>query len=290
MKKIIFFLSAIAMLASCSGGDKTQPERTDSLALLEATRQDLVEAIDERDQLIQLVNDISASTEEIKEMEKIVSINIANGEKNKSTQITANLEALKSALAERRQRLAELEEKLKKSNTSNKQLLATIDQLKAQIASQDSEITELKSQLDNAKQHIAQLDNKVDSLNTQVSEVTQARDAAQTEAKKQEELANACYIAIGSKDELKAHNIIEGGGFLRKTKVMPGDYDKTFFRQADKRTLTTIPLHSKKAKVMTSFQPKTSYEIVEVEGSKVLKILNAKEFWGVSNFLVIQID
>ena len=29
------------------------------------------------------------------------------------------------------------------------------------------------------------------------------------------------YYVIGTKDELKEHSIIEGGGFLRKTKILP---------------------------------------------------------------------
>lgn len=263
--------------------------QTDSLALIEASRQELLEAITERDQLIELINDISTSTQEIKDMESIISVNV-NGEGGNKSQISSNLEAIKATLKERRERLAQLEAQLKKSNTSNSNLLATIETLKAQIDNQTQEIAELKGKLENANREIASLGTKVDSLNTEVETVTQSRDEAQMEAKKQEELANACYIAIGSKDELKSHNILEGGGFLRKTKIMPGDFDKSYFRQADKRTLTTIPLHSKKAKVVTSYQPKGSYEIVDQNGQKVLKILNPSEFWGVSNYLVVEID
>lgn len=71
---------------------------------------------------------------------------------------------------------------------------------------------------------------------------------------------------------------------------MQGDFDKSFFVQADKRTLTSIQLHSNKAKVVSTTQPKSSYEIVDVNGQKVLRILNPSEFWGVSNYVVIQID
>ena len=54
--------------------------------------------------------------------------------------------------------------------------------------------------------------------------------------------------------------------------------------------MSTLDLHSRKAKVLTN-QPADSYEIVEApNGSKVLKITNPDRFWNVSNFLIVQID
>ena len=70
---------------------------------------------------------------------------------------------------------------------------------------------------------------------------------------------------------------------------MEGDFEKDYFTRADKRTLVSIPLHSSKAEVMTN-QPKDSYEIVETDGQKTLKILNPTRFWELSNFLVVKVD
>ena len=95
-------------------------------------------------------------------------------------------------------------------------------------------------------------------------------------------------FAIGTKGELQQHQIIKTG-FLRKTKILPGDFERTYFTQADKRSLVNIPLHSKKAKVLTN-QPADSYEIVEEGNQKILKIKDAAKFWSISNFLVIQVD
>ena len=68
-----------------------------------------------------------------------------------------------------------------------------------------------------------------------------------------------------------------------------GDFSRNHFTQADKRTLNEIPLHSRKAKVWSK-HPKESYEIVDNNGQKVLRILNATKFWELSNYLVIQVD
>ena len=79
-------------------------------------------------------------------------------------------------------------------------------------------------------------------------------------------------------------------GFLRKTKVLPQNFDQGYFTKGDKRTLRTINLGSKKAKVMTN-QPTDSYEIVEgANGVKILKITNPNRFWNQSNFLVVKTD
>lgn len=70
---------------------------------------------------------------------------------------------------------------------------------------------------------------------------------------------------------------------------MKGDFDESYFTTGDKRNLSEIPTHSKKAKILTS-QPADSYEIVDVNGQKVVKITDPTKFWQLSNFLVIQVD
>ena len=87
---------------------------------------------------------------------------------------------------------------------------------------------------------------------------------------------------------MKENKIIETG-FLRKTKVLEGDYEINYFTKGDKRTLTEIPLHSKKAKIYTK-HPEGTYEIADNDGVKTLLITDPTRFWSLSNFLVIQID
>lgn len=283
-------LAASAMIASCSGSDKSGQSVPADSSLTDASRQELIEAINERDQLLALVNEISATTTEIKNLEKIVSINASQAEMTEGSQITSDLQSIKDALEQRRAKINELEQKLRAAGSSNASLLATIDALKSQLASQSAQIDDLSARLGAAQQQIEVLDQTVANLSDSVQSVTNQRDAAQQEAYQQEQIANACHYVVATRQELKNHNIIEGGGFLKKTKVMDGDFDKSFFITRDKRTLTQIPLHSTKAKVLTKYQPEDSYEIVDINGQKVLRILNPTKFWGVSNYLVVQID
>lgn len=288
--KFAFAIAACAMLASCSGNDKADQTVPADSSLTDASRQELIEAINERDQLLALVNEINAATAEIKTIEQIVAINASQAEMSAETQITSDLQAIKDALEQRRKKIDELEKKLKSSNSTNTSLLATIDALKSQLASQEAQIADLTARLGAAQERIEELDQTVAALTDSVQTVAGQLDAAQQQAHEQEQIANACYYVVATTQELKDHNIIEGGGFLKKTKVMDGDFDMSFFITDDKRTLTQIPLHSTKAKVLTSYQPADSYEIIDIDGQKVLRILNPAKFWGVSNYLVVKVD
>lgn len=291
MKKFfVYGFLTLAMLTSCDNGKESaaQRELANQQALNEATREELQSAINERDELLALVNEISSDIDEIKEVEKIITIN-GGGELSARNDLSNNLASIKSTLADRRTRLADLEAKLKNSKLSGDKLLQTIEGLRKRIDDQTSQIESLTASLENANRKITELDSQVDALHSTVKTVTDERNIAREEAIQEANKANECYYAIGSKKELKEHNIIESG-VLRKTKIMQGDFDKTYFTKADKRTLTTIKLHSKKAKVVSGNQPAGSYKFVDVNGEKELRILNPEEFWNLSNYVVIQID
>jgi len=279
---------AVAMMACTSQKEKDQLAQAQ--ALNESTKEELVQAVQERDQLLDLINEIASTTDEIKNVENIVSINASQGEMDANNDVASDLAVIKATLKERRKKIEDLEATLRKSKTSNSKLLGTIETLKQQVADQAAQIETLTASLTEAQQRIASLDEQVDSLSTHIASVAEQRDSVRAVAEEQTMLANQCFYAIGTKKELKDHGIIEGGGFLRKSKIMQGDFDKSFFVTADRRTLTYIPIHAKKAKVITVNQPKDSYRIVESNGQAELRILNPKEFWGVSNYLVIQVE
>lgn len=292
MKQTIipFGLVAMLMMASCGDDKGRETEVENAEALAAASREELETALAERDQLLELVNGITAGMEEIKQLENILSINNSGETGSDQAKIKSDIAAIKATLEQRRIKLDELEKKLSNSNLNNANLRKTIASLKSQIDRQTSEIETLTRNLNEANARIGELDQEIDSLNVNMDILAEERDVAQDEAVRQANMANVCYYAVGSKQELKSHNVIEGGGFLRKTKIMQGEFDRNFFIMADKRTLTTIPLHSEKAKVLTTYQPSDSYEIRMENGQKVLYITNPASFWGISNYLVVQID
>lgn len=285
-KFYLIMVLGLSLLASCSK-EKATPQDTDPNAVAAASREELEQAVNDRDQLLSLMNEIQTGLNDIKNLENIVSVNGAETP-DKREQIKRDIAAIQQALVDRQAKLEALEQKLSSSNLYSKNLKNTIETLKAQIENQNQEIARLNDELANARAHIASLDNKVDSLNTTVSNVSSERDAAQKQSMDLGNELNTCYYAIGSTKELKDHKILEGG-FLRKTKLMKGDFDQSFFTRADKRTLTTLQLHSKKAEVMSN-QPKGSYTITDQNGQQVLTITNPEKFWSLTNYLVIKID
>lgn len=287
MKKSLIAILGVAtlMLASCAKKPAATPEEQQA-ALENASREELTQAVADRDTLLSLVGEIQQGLTDIKQLQNIMTT--ASGETpSQKAQIQADIDAIKQALIDRQARLEELQKKLSSSNIYSQQLQQTIAKLQDQIAEQTAEIERLNGELGNAKEQIASLGTKVDSLNTTVSTVTEERNTAQQETVEAVNKLNTCYYVMGSNKELKDHKIVESG-FLRKTKIMPGDFDASYFTTADKRTLTTIPTYAKKAKVLTN-QPADSYTITDVNGKKVINITNPSKFWSVTNYLVIEI-
>lgn len=289
MKKIVILCLSAALLATtaCSNKEKDEQLRQ-AQAVAEASREELADAVADRDQLLGLVNEISSGMEQIKQLENILTVQGAGETPGQKEQIIADIAAIQKTLQDRRERLEQLEKKLKDSNLSSSKLQQTIASLNSQIDSQTAEITALRANLDAAKTRIGELDTQVDSLATTVNTVTAQRDSTETQNEILSNELNTCYYAIGNKSELKDNKIIETG-FLRKTKLMEGEFDRNFFTKADKRTLTTIDLNSNKAEVLTN-QPKDSYTILDMNGHKVLQITNPARFWSYSNYLVVKID
>mgnify|MGYP000811830843 CR=1 FL=1 len=255
------------------------------------TADSLQVALANQDSLLALMNDVAEGMSQIKQMENILSStnDLTNESRDKRQQIRNDMLVIQQTLQMRRDKLDELEKKLQNSSANNATLQKSIATLKKQISEQESTIETLRTELSNANIHIEKLTANVDSLSNTVANVSAAKEVVEQEASNLTNELNTCYYAMGSKKELKEHNLIETG-FLRKTKILPADYEQSYFTRADKRTFTTLDLHSKKAKVLTN-QPADSYVIEEMpNGNKVLKVTNPTRFWNTSNFLLIQID
>lgn len=288
MKKLVSIaVASLCILSACHN----KSENTESQVLTPTTADSLRVALADQDSLLSLMNEVADGMAQIKQMENILSSSndLTAESSDRRQQIRNDMQVIQQTLQMRRDRLAELEKKIQNSSSNNATLQKSIATLKQQIADQESTIGQLRGELEKAHIHIEQLTANVDSLNTEVASVTAAKDQAEQTATTLTNELNTCYYAIGSKQELKDHKLIQTG-FLRKTKIMPEDFEMNYFTTGDKRTLNSIDLHSRKAKVLTN-QPADSYTITDApNGNKVLKIQNPARFWSVSNYLVIQVD
>jgi chromosome segregation ATPase len=295
MKKIMFFvwlMAGLAVLPACQRSNNLEQEAMRQDSINAALQDSINTANAEKDSLMQLMSDIADGMNQIKALEDIVSVNNVSGETpDKRRDLRNDIQLIQESINKHKARLADLEKRLKQSTNYNTTMQKSIDNLKAQLEDQQKTINNLTEQLAAAHVQIKNLNQSVDSLNTVNRNVTKEKEAAQQESKQltnEVTNLNTIYYVIGSKKELKANKIIETG-FLRKTKILEGDFEMSYFTKSDRRTLTEIPLHSKKAQVMTN-HPKDSYEIVEHGNVKSLHILNPNRFWEKSNFLVVKID
>ena len=288
MKKALFICLAAAMAVTGCTNKAQEEEAQRQQAIADATREELTEAVADRDQLLTLMNEITSDMEQIKQLENILTVNNPGETPGQREQLRADIAAIQQTLQQRRERLNELEQRLNSSDLSNTNLRQTVASLRTQLDSQTAEINQLRSSLDEARTQIGALDAQVDSLHQTVTTVTADLDSTATANKHLTDELYTCYYAIGTKDELKENRIIQTG-FLRRTKLMEGDFDQAFFTRADKRNLPSIDLNSTKARVLTN-QPEDSYTIVDANGHKVLQITNPGKFWSLSNYLVIQTD
>lgn len=291
MKKIKYFvfgIIALALVPSCrEQASDNESQRQDSINT--ELNDSLATAIAEKDSLMALMMEINDGMDEIKRMEDIVTVrDLSRETPDRKQQLRDDIVAIQKGIAERQKKLAELEKRLKQSTNFNDEMKKTIEGMKKQLATQQSTIDDLTKQLAAAHVQIDNLNTRVDSLQTVNTQVNKEKTEAQQESKRLENELNTCYYAIGSKKELKNNKIIETG-FLRKTKIMEGDFEKSYFTKADKRTLNEIPLHSKNAEVMSK-HPAGSYSIVDNGGAKTLVINDSQRFWEYSNYLVVKIN
>ena len=293
MKHIKFIIAAVllAVVVTACDGDKQQREQ--QVANLTNVNQSLVDSLAranaEKDTLLALMTEIGDGLVKIKDMQQIVaSSDLSRETSSQKQQLRNDMRLIQQSIAEKQQRLASLEQRLKSGENYNEQLKRDIESLKAQLADQQTIIASLTSQLAQAKADITNLRGNVDSLRVANEAVTEQREQAREETERTRDELNVCYYIIGTKKELKAAKVIEGG-FLRRTKIMEGDFERSSFTQADKRQLTSLNLHSKKVNVLSK-HPDGSYQIIDNGTTKSLRITNARAFWELSNYLVIQIN
>lgn len=289
MKKILSTIAACAavvMLASC-GNTKLQQEEARNHELDDSLRVALANS----DSLFSLLYDVTVGMDQITALEQLIEAPVNAENASGRDRLRAQMEAIQRGLQDRRHRIEALEKQLASSNSAAQARLTTqLNQLRSQMDKQTATVEELRQSLAAANIQIERMDLTIDSLNTHNDSLRTANERTAQALNEAIDEINTVYYVIGTKKELKEHDMIEGGGFLRKTKVLPSDFDRNYLQRADRRNLRTLPLDSKKGKVLT-IQPADSYRFDEnANGMKTLTITDPETFWATTNILVIQVD
>ena len=140
MRKIAYFvwlMIGLALMPACQRANQLERDamRQDSI---NAVLQDSINTANaEKDSLMQLMADIADGMAQIKEIEDIVSVNNLSSETpDRKKQLRDDIVLIQQSVNKHKQRLAELEKRLKLSTNYNSSMQKTIANLKSQLEKQ----------------------------------------------------------------------------------------------------------------------------------------------------------
>ena len=278
MKKFILIALLVPILFGCDNKKKeyeTLSARYDSLLIIGFTKDTALIGYMED------FNAIQANLDSIMVAEMIISQSTGTeGEVQPDVRakINRDIYMILEKLQQNKNTLAALRSKMKSSNNRVTVLDEMIERMNRQMEQKDAEITELGERLE-------LLNFQMDTLRAE------AKANAQTISEQTAKL-NTAYYVIGTKKELRDQNIITmEGGFvgIGRNKKIKDDFDAEYFTRIDITQFHSIPILHKKADIIT-IHPSESYKLYGEKSVDSLVILNAKDFWSASKYLVIVID
>ena len=290
MKKLLFVLS-VMVLVSCGQHKKEiarMQAKQDSIAQLGVQKDNtILEYLGE-------MNEIQANLDSIKTIQKIVSVQTAPGTELKAEakkRIVEDIAQINNLLQKNKEMVSTLQGKLRNSNMKIAELEKMIEMLNKQVGDKDAEIVVLKQQLEKLNVDVAGLNQKIETI-TKESEQTIKEKNEVIDTKTSE--LNTAYYGFGTKKELEAKNVIEKeGGVLGmgKTLKLKKDFNHDFFMKVDIRQFSSLPLNTKKAKLVTYHQD-GSYHFVMTPKKTVESIVIDKpeEFWKASKYMLIVVE
>lgn len=272
-------------MASCvknSSEYKTLQAQNDSLALVNAQNST------ELEEILSIFNEVEDNFRSIKSAENYLSVQSnAPGELTPTTRerIHSDMKFITETLDKNRQQIAELESKLKNSSIKSGQLQTTLNNLRTELDQKTMALVALNDELERKNQQIAQLSENVSTLSKDVQDLRVQSNAQQETIDQQQSELNTVYYCFGTSKELKNQKILQGSdelgtNFNRDYFIRVKDYDK----------LRAVPLYAKKGKLISK-HPEGSYQFdKDANGQVELRILDPKNFWSLTKYLVVLVN
>ncbi len=290
MKKLLFILSVV-VLTSCGQHKKEiarMQARQDSIASLGVQKDNSIL------EFIGAMNEIQANMDSVKTIQKLVSVQTAPGTELKADakkRIIEDIRQINELLQKNKELMKSLQGKLNSSNVKLKELQTMIELQTKQMQEKDTELARLNTELENLNVNVKGLNQKIETITAESEKTITEKNQAIEE---KTNVLNTAFYAFGTKKELDEKNVIEKeGGVLGmgKTLKMKKDFNRDYFMKIDIREFTTLPLNTKKAKLV-SFHPDGSYHFKMTDKKTVesLVIDNSEDFWKASKYLLIVVE
>ncbi len=278
MKVLVYLSIAVMIMEGCNNKRDEQIKslsQQDSTLMKETTQKDSTIIA-----YVKTINEVQDNLDSIKAAEKILSVNTFGSETKKN--IVADIRSINVQLLKYHREIYSLEKKLKLVDSQNKEIQKMEKHMAQELAEKDSAIAVLQGTL--AKMN--------DSLITVVQQFNDSMVVINKQNGKIAEMTaemNTVYYAVGTKKELKKHNVLsKDGGFIGigRSSEVKKNFNTEYFAKEDMTQLKTIPLHSRFEELLTS-HPSSSYSITDNHKSDTLTIKFPALFWSVSKYLVV---
>lgn len=294
MKKVFaaaIFTLAMSAVTSCDsfgGPSKSELKTTvDSLNTILSTKDA------ELDEFMEIFNKVSEGFNQISIAENRVELQrdaVEGGAKSAKEKIVSDLSYIQKRMNENRDLIAELQEKLKKSDSNSTQLKKALQSLQNELQAKEKQIVTLQSELAAKNIYIQELDSAVNSLSAERASLIADNEKKSQTLSQQEETLNAAWYVVANKKELKEMKVLTNTGLFKKGDVMEDpEVDKSAFIQIDIRNIKEISLNADDCKILT-IHPESSYTLSkDKESGMILQINNPESFWNITRYLVVQI-
>ncbi len=190
--------------------------------------------------------------------------------------VLSRISMLKSSIERTKERIEDLDARLKKSGV--------------QVAGLERLIGGLRKTVNEKEERIAQLTTQVDTLETRVVGLSEEVVVQQHALERTREELATIYYAMGTKRELKENGVVEESGGvlgLGKTLKLTGAFDEDWFHTLDTDKGNVIRIPAPKARVVSA-QPASSYVLEPAGESAVeLRILDPDAFRKIRHVVIV---
>lgn len=289
-------IAAAVVVIAVIGGVYMYTQQQNQIHALSSEKSDLFQQMAQQDSVLNDMEDTFSEIEKnltfVKEKRNQLSIENSEGAVNEKEELISDIALMNQMLSESSDKIDELEARLKKSGINLRAFERRIANLNESIDSQNKQIAELQQIIEKKDFQIAEFQSKVAEMNAQMEVQTDSLSRESERLVNKTTELNTGHVAYGTFQELKDKGVLSReGGFLGigSNKVLNSDFDDDYFTALDIRDTKIIPLHTKKAQ-MISEHPVDSYSLIEEEGQiAYLQIDNPDEFWKISKYAVIEV-
>lgn len=285
MKKVLLFCSMAALILTSCGKNSAEYQalkaQRDSLLIVNAQNST------ELDEIVSLLNEVEDNFNNIKSAEDYLSVQSnVSGELTPAVKdkIRSDMQFVTETLSKNREKIADLEKRLNGSVIQSKQLQQTLNNLRTQLDEKTMALVSLKEELELRDQKIAELSDNITTLSKDVQDLRAYSNSQQETIDAQTKELNTVYYCFGTAKELKNQGILQD-------EQLGANFNKDYFiKVKDLNRLEIISLYAKKGRLVSK-HPYGSYEFVKNANNQVeLKILDSKNFWSLTKYLVVLVN